>query len=158
MSGTKCDSNCFLLDSQVWLTVELSNDGRVYFGADSDSEVTRGLCALLLQGVNGTTAEELLAVPLSVLKGLRIGVESQSRANTWSNVLLTLQKRTSLLIAKKAGLSPVEPFPSLLITADNVVAQGAFAKAQVSHTVKSVRYTPNRVLTSVIRHIAFSSF
>lgn len=118
--------------------MELSNDGRVNVGADSDSEVTRGLCALLLQGVNGTTAEELLAVPLSVLKGLRIGVESQSRANTWSNVLLTLQKRTSLLIAKKAGLSPVEPFPSLLITADNVVAQGAFAEAQVSHAFKSV--------------------
>lgn len=120
--------------------MDLSDDGRVYFGADSDSEVTRGLCALLLQGVNGITAEELLAVPLSILKGLRIGVESKSRANTWSNVLLTLQKRTSLLLAKKSGLSPIEPFPSLLITADNVVAQGAFAEAQVCHCFESLRY------------------
>lgn len=116
---------------QVWLTVDLSNDGRVYFGVDSDSEVTRGLCSILLEGLNGSIADELLAVPLSALKGLKVGVESQSRANTWSNVLLTLQKRTSLLIAKKAGLSTVERFPSLLITADDVFAQGNFAVAQV---------------------------
>ena len=116
---------------QVWLTVDLSSDGRVHFGVDSDSEVTRGLCSILLEGLNGATADELLAVPLSALKGLKVGVESQSRANTWSNVLLTLQKRTSMLIAKKAGLSTVERFPSLLITADDVVAQGDFAKAQV---------------------------
>lgn len=117
--------------SQVWLTVEFSNEGRVYFGVDSDSEVTRGLCAILVAGLNGITAEEILAVPVSALKGLKVGVESQSRANTWSNVLLTLQKRTSVLVAKQAGLSTVEPFPSLLITADDVVAQGNFAEAQV---------------------------
>ncbi|KAG0601934.1 hypothetical protein M758_11G149000 [Ceratodon purpureus] len=119
--------------SQVWLTVDLSSDGRVHFGVDSDSEVTRGLCSILLEGLNGATADELLAVPLSALKGLKVGVESQSRANTWSNVLLTLQKRTSMLIAKKAGLSTVERFPSLLITADDVVAQGDFAKAQARY-------------------------
>lgn len=119
--------------SQVWLTVDLSNDGRVYFGVDSDSEVTRGLCSILLEGLNGSIADELLAVPLSALKGLKVGVESQSRANTWSNVLLTLQKRTSLLIAKKAGLSTVERFPSLLITADDVFAQGNFAVAQARY-------------------------
>ena len=61
---------------QVWLTVDLANDGRVYFGVDSDSEVTRGLCAILLEGLNGTIAEELLAVPLSALKGLKVGMES----------------------------------------------------------------------------------
>lgn len=111
--------------------MDLSNDGRVYFGVDSDSEVTRGLCSILFEGLNGAIAEDLLAVPVDALKGLRVGVESQSRANTWSNVLLTLQKRTSMLIAKKAGLSIVELFPSLLITADDIVAQGDFAEAQV---------------------------
>lgn len=119
--------------SQVWLTVELSNDGRVYFGVDSDSEVTRGLCSILLEGLNGATAEDLLTVPVSALKGLKVGMETQSRANTWSNVLLTLQKRTSMLIAKKAGLSTVEPFPSLLITANDIVAEGDFAKAQARY-------------------------
>jgi len=117
--------------AQVWLTLDLFNDGRVYFGGHSDAEVTRGLCALLVEALNGTTAEELLAVPASALKGLNVGVETQSRANTWSNVLLTLQKRTRMLMAKKAGLSSVEPFPSLLITADGIAAQGDFAEAQV---------------------------
>jgi quinolinate synthase len=120
--------------SQVWLTVELSSsDGRVYFGVDSDAEVTRGLCAILVEALNGTTAEELLAVPASALKGLSVGVESQSRANTWSNVLLTLQKRARLLMARNAGFLPVEPFPSLLITADDIAAQGDFAEAQARY-------------------------
>jgi quinolinate synthase len=117
--------------AQVWLTVELTVDGRVRFAADSDSAVTRGLCALLVEALNGASSQEVLAVPVDMLRGLGFGMEAQSRGNTWHNVLITLQKRTSMLVAQKAGLSPVKPFPSILVTADEVTAQGDFAEAQV---------------------------
>ncbi|CAM6044530.1 unnamed protein product [Sphagnum compactum] len=119
--------------AQVWLTVELTVDGRVRFAADSDSAVTRGLCALLVEALNGASSQEVLAVPVDMLRGLGFGMEAQSRGNTWHNVLITLQKRTSMLVAQKAGLSPVKPFPSILVTADEVTAQGDFAKAQVRY-------------------------
>ena len=40
----------------------LDPQGRVQFGGDSDSELTRGLCALLVQGLSGLTPEEVLQV------------------------------------------------------------------------------------------------
>ncbi|KAH8975738.1 hypothetical protein BDL97_01G174500 [Sphagnum fallax] len=119
--------------AQVWLTVELTVDGRVRFAADSDSAVTRGLCALLVEALNGASSQEVLAVPVDMLRGLGFGMEAQSRGNTWHNVLITLQKRTSMLVAQMAGFSPVKPFPSILVTADEVTAQGDFAKAQVRY-------------------------
>ena len=48
--------------AQVWVTAALDPQGRVQFGGDSDSELTRGLCALLVQGLSGLTPEEVLQV------------------------------------------------------------------------------------------------
>ena len=48
--------------AQVWATAALDPHGRVQFGGDSDSELTRGLCALLVQGLSGLTPEEVLQV------------------------------------------------------------------------------------------------
>lgn len=47
---------------QVWLTAELDGEGRVRLAADSDAELTRGLAALLVEGLSGLTPAELLQV------------------------------------------------------------------------------------------------
>ena len=47
---------------QVWLTAELSADGTVQLTADSDSDVTRGLCAVLVKGLAGLKPSELIEV------------------------------------------------------------------------------------------------
>ncbi|ONK58135.1 uncharacterized protein A4U43_C09F8570 [Asparagus officinalis] len=64
--------------------------------------------------------------------GVGVGVKGrgQSRANTWHNVLVSMQKRTKILVAELEGRSPVEPFPSLVIGADGVEAKGSYAEAQ----------------------------
>eukprot|EP01018_Ginkgo_biloba_P025536 Gb_22262 [translate_table: standard] len=120
--------------AQVWLTAELGSDGRMYFGADSDSEITRGFCACLINSLNGALPEEMLQVKTEDLSTINIGVAggAKSRANAWHNVLISIQKRTQSILARKAGKPPVEPFPSFLVTAEDISAQGSFAEAQVT--------------------------
>ena len=52
---------------QVWVTAELDSRGRVRLGADSDSELTRGLAAVLVRCLSGLTPGELLQVALLLL-------------------------------------------------------------------------------------------
>ena len=54
-----------LLDTiglQVWVKPELRGDGLVYWAADSDSQLTKGLAALLVNGLSGCTPQEILQV------------------------------------------------------------------------------------------------
>uniref|UniRef100_A0A0D6QTN3 Quinolinate synthase, chloroplastic n=2 Tax=Araucaria cunninghamii TaxID=56994 RepID=A0A0D6QTN3_ARACU len=121
--------------AQVWLTAEMGGDGRMYFGADSDSEITRGFCSCLINALNGALAEEVLQVKTEDLSTINIGVAggSSSRANTWYNLLISMHKRIRAILAKNEGKPPVEPFPSLLITAEDIAAQGSFAEAQAKY-------------------------
>ena len=54
-------SGCPLL-VQVWVHAELDAAGRVHFAADSDSELTRGLAAVLVRALSGLTPEEVQQV------------------------------------------------------------------------------------------------
>lgn len=47
---------------QVWVNAEIDGNGRVHFAADSDSELTRGLAAVLVEALSGLTPEEVLQV------------------------------------------------------------------------------------------------
>lgn len=67
--------------SQVWMHARM-DDGRVFFEADSDALLVRGLVALLLKVYSGGTPEEILTVPPDFVR--EIGLESKlspSRAN-----------------------------------------------------------------------------
>lgn len=48
--------------SEVFMTASLDKQNRVQFVGDSDSELTRGLCAILVQGMSGLTPTEVLQV------------------------------------------------------------------------------------------------
>jgi len=50
---------------QVWVDAELDKDGRVQFVADSDSEVTRGLAAVLVAALSGLTPAQVIEVTKS---------------------------------------------------------------------------------------------
>ena len=112
--------------SQVWLTTALDAQGGVDIRADSDSAVSRGLAAVLIDIFQGCTPAEINAFDLAELDDLALGpaLQSPSRANAFRNMLSTLQKRARAL----SGNLP--RFPSLLITADGLEPQGAYAEAQ----------------------------
>lgn len=58
--------------SKVWLTVELEGD-KVYFSADSNTAITKGLVSLLIRIFNGHTPDDILNAELTFMH--RIGME-----------------------------------------------------------------------------------
>jgi cysteine desulfuration protein SufE len=47
--------------SQVYITANLQ-DGKVWYKGDSDAQLVKGLVALLIEGLNGLTPQEILQV------------------------------------------------------------------------------------------------
>lgn len=109
-------------------------DGKMRFMADSDSEITKGFCSCLISVLDGAMPEEVLGLKTEDLGDLNVaglhGGKVDSRVNTWHNVLISMQKRTKVLVAEREGKSVGEPFPSMVITAEGIGAKGSFAEAQ----------------------------
>jgi len=70
--------------SKVWLTSSF-NDGKVYFQADSNTEVTKGLISLLIRVFNGQNPEDIMSVDLYFVEkiGMQQVIGSQ-RSNGFS--------------------------------------------------------------------------
>lgn len=58
--------------SKVWLTARLEND-RVWFSADSNTAITKGLVSLLVRIFNGQTPDDILQADLYFIS--KIGME-----------------------------------------------------------------------------------
>jgi cysteine desulfuration protein SufE len=58
--------------SKVWLTARIEND-KVYFDADSNTAITKGLVSLLVRIFNNQTPEEILQADLYFMN--KIGME-----------------------------------------------------------------------------------
>jgi cysteine desulfuration protein SufE len=58
--------------SKVWLTARLDNDS-IYFSADSNTAITKGLVSLLIRIFNGQTPEAILNADLYFMR--KIGME-----------------------------------------------------------------------------------
>ena len=67
--------------SRVWLDYEV-REGKVYFSADSDAIITKGIISLLIRIYSGRTPKEILSSDFSVVEkiGLRENL-SPTRAN-----------------------------------------------------------------------------
>ncbi|GFH21777.1 SufE domain-containing protein, partial [Haematococcus lacustris] len=89
--------------SQVWVVPELRDDGKVYWQADSDSQLTKGLAALLVQGLSGCTPQEIMAVQADFIDmlGLKQSL-TPSRNNGFLNMLRLMQRKTLQLAAGQA--------------------------------------------------------
>ena len=67
--------------SRVWLDYKI-DDGRIFFNADSDAIITKGIISLLIRIYSGRTPEEILSSDFSVVD--KIGLKenlSPTRAN-----------------------------------------------------------------------------
>lgn len=93
--------------SQVWVRAYLDSDKNVYFEADSDSVLTKGLAALLVNGLSGRPVDEVLRVSpdFAVLLGLQQSL-TPSRNNGFLNMLKLMQKKAyELLVEEENGVS-----------------------------------------------------
>ncbi|MCC9631522.1 SufE family protein [Blastopirellula sp. JC732] len=90
--------------SQVWLVPQATADGKqLYFLADSDAQIVKGLAALLAMLLSYQTPEEILSFDLEALFE-QIGLAqtiTPSRANGFYNMVQRI--RDLAKAAKKAG-------------------------------------------------------
>ena len=73
--------------SQVWLDAEL-RDGKIFFLADSDGILPKGIISLLVRVYSGHTAKEILAADFDFIS--KIGLQeflSPSRANGLASMI-----------------------------------------------------------------------
>ncbi|MCI9607266.1 MAG: SufE family protein [Muribaculaceae bacterium] len=85
--------------SRVWLNAEL-RDGLVYYTADSDAIIVKGIIALLIEVLNGHTPAEIADCKLYFID--RIGL-AENLSPTRSNGLLAMVKQMKMYaIAFKA--------------------------------------------------------
>lgn len=80
--------------SQVWVVPSLAEDGKIYWKADSDSQLTKGLAALLVQGLSGCTPDEIVRIPPTFIEllGLQQSL-TPSRNNGFLNMFKLMQKK-----------------------------------------------------------------
>ena len=81
--------------SQVWLDAK-AKDGKVYFFADSDSLITKGMIALFINVLNGETPDDILTADMSFIEktGLKEHL-APTRANAL-NLMSTQMKQRAL--------------------------------------------------------------
>ncbi|MCD7963581.1 MAG: SufE family protein [Rikenellaceae bacterium] len=75
--------------SRVWLDAEME-DGKIYFTADSDAIITKGIIALLIRVLNGRTPQEILDTDLYFID--EIGLK-ENLSPTRANGLLSMIKQ-----------------------------------------------------------------
>jgi len=78
--------------SRVWLDYELK-DGKIWFKADSDAIITKGIISLLISVYSGRTAEEIASSDFSFIGeiGLRENL-SPTRANGLVSMIETIKR------------------------------------------------------------------
>lgn len=85
--------------SRVWVDARME-DGKIYYSADSDAIITKGIIALLVKVLNGRTPQEILDTELYFID--RIGL-SENLSPTRSNGLLAMVKQMKLFALAFAG-------------------------------------------------------
>lgn len=86
--------------SRVWVDAEL-REGKVYYSADSDAIITKGIIALLIRVLNGRTPQEITGTDLYFIE--RIGLR-ENLSPTRSNGLTAMIKQMKLYAVVFAGM------------------------------------------------------
>ena len=77
--------------SRVWLDYKVQ-DGKIYFSADSDAIITKGIISLLISVYSGRTPEEIASSDFSFIE--KIGLKenlSPTRANVLASMIATIK-------------------------------------------------------------------
>lgn len=78
--------------SRVWLSC-LQRDGRLYFAADSDAVITKGIISLLIRTFDGQTPQDILDADLSFIDVIGL---KEHLSPTRSNGLTSMLKQMKM--------------------------------------------------------------
>jgi cysteine desulfuration protein SufE len=89
--------------SQVYVVGEL-RQGTLHWQGDSDAQITKGLLALLIEGMEGLTPAQVQAIDPAFIAatGLQASL-TPSRANGFLNILRTMQAQAAALAPAADG-------------------------------------------------------
>ncbi|MDI9606374.1 MAG: SufE family protein [Bacteroidota bacterium] len=85
--------------SRVWLQTEY-RDGRLFFGAESDALIVKGLLALVLRVFSGRTPDEIIGSDLRFMK--EIGLTEHLSPTRSNGLLSVIQQVRYYAVAYKA--------------------------------------------------------
>ena len=90
----KNDSNLIKgCQSRVWLSCRIGDDGLLYFAADSDAVITKGIITLLIRTFNGQSPKDILDADLSFIDAIGL---KEHLSPTRSNGLTSMIKQIKM--------------------------------------------------------------
>ncbi|RZM75997.1 SufE family protein [Leptolyngbya iicbica] len=83
--------------SQVYVIAALE-DGKLHYLGESDAQITKGLVAFLIRGMNGLTPQEVIDLSPDFIKETQLDVSlTPSRANGFYNIFKMMQTKAAEL-------------------------------------------------------------
>lgn len=83
--------------SKVWLRA-MKKDDRIYFEADSNTAITKGIVALLIRVLSGQTAEEIINAKFEFIESINLRAHlSSQRSNGLSAMILRMKAYAEML-------------------------------------------------------------
>lgn len=86
--------------SRVWVDSEL-RDGKVYYSADSDAIITKGIIALLVRVMNGRPAAEVAHLDLYFIDAIGLGENLSPTRSNGLRAMISRMKLEALLYSQQ---------------------------------------------------------
>ncbi|MEE1167782.1 MAG: SufE family protein [Alistipes sp.] len=86
--------------SRVWVAAEM-RDGKVFYTADSDAIITKGIIALLIRVMNGRTAAEAAALDLYFIDAIGLGENLSPTRSNGLRAMIQQMKLYALVFSKQ---------------------------------------------------------
>ena len=87
--------------SRVWVAAEL-RDGKVYYTADSDAIITKGIVALLVRVMNGRSAKEVVNLDLYFIDAIGLGENLSPTRSNGLRAMIAQMKLYALVFSKQS--------------------------------------------------------
>ncbi len=86
--------------SRVWVSSELK-DGKMFYSADSDAIITKGIIALLISVMNGRTPEEAANIDLYFIDAIGLGENLSPTRSNGLRAMIAQMKLDARVFAQK---------------------------------------------------------
>lgn len=86
--------------SRVWVSSELK-DGKMFYSADSDAIITKGIIALLISVMNGRSPEEAAGIDLYFIDAIGLGENLSPTRSNGLRAMIAQMKLDARIFAEK---------------------------------------------------------